>query len=83
MKRTFCFIVGLVRALLDRSRTHNPCCKRSSLNVGFVPKATELLRRREMTQQATKRHACLRLIYWNLGDQGELQQVFRWTVERL
>jgi hypothetical protein len=29
----------------------NPCCKRSSLNVRFAPKATELLRRREMTQR--------------------------------
>ncbi|MGC1351410.1 MAG: hypothetical protein WA858_16780, partial [Xanthobacteraceae bacterium] len=34
----------------------NPCCKRSSLNVRFVPEVTELLRRREMTQRAIKRH---------------------------
>ena len=32
----------------------NPCCKRSSLNVRFAPKATELLRRREMTQRANR-----------------------------
>jgi hypothetical protein len=29
----------------------------SSPNVRFAPKATELLRRREMTQRANKRHA--------------------------
>ena len=30
----------------------NPVCKRGSLNVRFAPKATELLRRREMTRWA-------------------------------
>ena len=41
--------------------------KRSSLNVRFHPKATELLRRREMTQRARSRHRCLALRYGDFG----------------
>ena|SRR6516165_2025742 len=31
-------------------------CKRGSVNVRFAPKATELLRRRELTRCANRRH---------------------------
>ena len=34
-------------------------CKRGSLDVRFAPKATELLRRREMSRWANKRHCWL------------------------
>jgi hypothetical protein len=34
----------------------HPGRKRDSLNFRFAPKATELLRRREMTRTANKRH---------------------------
>jgi hypothetical protein len=37
--------------------------KRGSLNVRFAPKATELLRHREMTSGATLRHWLLVLLW--------------------
>ena len=48
----------------DQGMDEVTACNRGSLNVRFAPKATELLRRREMQRCARKRHrapfACTR-----------------------
>ena len=35
-----------------RARTHNPVCRRGSLNIRFAPKATELQRHRQLSRRA-------------------------------
>src|SRR6202140_5637623 len=40
---------------LTRARTHKPVSVSGLVDVGFAPKATELLRRRELTRRAKTR----------------------------